>query len=43
MLVEREPTHDPHLPMDHFHVCVALANDQGDRAIGIVLSVRVRM
>jgi two-component system CheB/CheR fusion protein len=36
VLVEREPTHGPHLPIDYFFA--ALANDQGDRAIGIVLS-----
>jgi two-component system, chemotaxis family, CheB/CheR fusion protein len=36
LLVGREPTHGPHLPIDYFFA--ALANDQGDRAIGIVLS-----
>jgi two-component system, chemotaxis family, CheB/CheR fusion protein len=35
-LVEREPTHGPHLPIDYFFA--ALASNQGDRAIGIVLS-----
>ena len=36
VLVEREPTHGPHLPIDYFFA--ALANDQGERAIGVVLS-----
>ena len=36
MLVERDASHTPHLPIDHFFT--ALANDRGDQAIGIVLS-----
>jgi two-component system CheB/CheR fusion protein len=36
VLVERDASHTPHLPIDHFFT--ALANDRGDQAIGIVLS-----
>ena len=36
VLVEREPAQGPHLPIDYFFT--ALANDLGDRAIGIILS-----
>ncbi len=36
VLVERQPSHGPHLPIDYFFT--ALANDQGDQAIGIILS-----
>jgi len=36
VLVERVATQNPHLPIDYF--LTALANDQGDRAIGIILS-----
>jgi len=36
VLVERDSTQAPHLPIDYFFA--ALANDIGDRAIGIVLS-----
>jgi two-component system CheB/CheR fusion protein len=36
VLVEREPLHSPHLPIDYFFT--ALAADLGDQAIGIVLS-----
>ncbi len=36
VLVERGPAHSPHLPIDYFFS--ALANDRGDRAIGIILS-----
>lgn len=36
ILVERNSTQTPHLPIDHF--LQSLANDQGERAIGIVLS-----
>ena len=35
-LFEREASHSPHLPIDYFFA--ALANDRGDRAIGIILS-----
>jgi two-component system CheB/CheR fusion protein len=36
VLFERQPSHLPHLPIDYFFT--ALANDQGDQAIGIILS-----
>ena len=36
VLVEREHTQSPHLPIDYF--LTALANDGGDQAIGIILS-----
>ena len=36
VLVQREVTHHPHLPIDYFFA--ALASDRGDRAIGIILS-----
>ncbi|HXP80950.1 MAG TPA: chemotaxis protein CheB [Verrucomicrobiae bacterium] len=36
VLVERQASHGPHLPIDYF--LTALANDRGDRAIGIILS-----
>jgi len=35
-LIEREHSQSPHLPIDYFFA--ALAADQGDRAIGIILS-----
>jgi two-component system, chemotaxis family, CheB/CheR fusion protein len=36
VLVDRDATQSPHLPIDYFFT--ALANDRGDQAIGVILS-----
>ena len=36
VLVQREVSHTPHLPIDYF--LTALANDRGDQAVGVILS-----